>query len=122
MIENKRKELKLSVPGLARVSGIHQDVLYKIENNTYVSDKNRWLLIEILNIPFDNVLFSKKIKEKRMSLKWLIPDLSRLSKVSNSVIYMVENKKKLPSMLLCYKLAKALDLQLEDFIKDSLKD
>lgn len=118
IIRLKRKELGISVPALSRLSGVHPAIIYRLENDIYASDKNRWLLVESLNIPFDSKLFVKKIKEKRELLGWLIPELARVSKVSVSVIYAIESKKKLPSMAFCYKLAKALNLQLEAFIID----
>ena len=119
IIRSKRKELGISVPALSRLSGIHQAIIYRLETDIYASDKNRWLLVEALNIPFNNKLFSKKVKEKRESLGWVIPELARVSKVSVSVIYLIESKKKLPSMAICYKLVKTLKLKLEDFIGNS---
>jgi len=116
IIKSKRKELGMSVPALSRLSGVHQASIYRLETDVYASDKNRWLLVEALNIPFNNDAFSKKIREKRELLGWGIPELSRASKVSRSVIYSIESKKKLPSMAFCYKLAKALDLRLEKLI------
>lgn len=116
IIRSKRKELRISVPALSRLSGVHQAIIYRLETDVYASDKNRWLLVEALNIPFNNDVFSKKIREKRELLGWGIPELSRVSKVSTSVIYLIESNKKLPSMALCYKLAKTLNLCLEEFI------
>lgn len=119
IVRSKRKDVGISVPALSRLSGIYPDTIHRLENDVYVSDKNRWLLVEALNIPFDNSMFSKKVKEKRELLGWGIPELSRASKVSTSVIYLIESNKKLPSMALCYKLAKTLNLPLEEFITNA---
>jgi len=115
-IREKRKELGLSCPELSRLSGIHQAIIYRLEHDMDASDKNRWLLVEALKLPFDSKLFAKRVKDKRKLLGWVMPELSKVTKVSVSVIYLIESNKKLPSMTLCYKLAKTLNLPLEEFI------
>lgn len=115
-IKAKRKEMGLTGPELFRLSGVHQAVIYNLENGLKVPEKNRWLLVEVLKVPFDSKLFSKKIRESRGTLGWSMPQLSKVSKVSVSVIYLIESNKKLPSMALCYKLAKKLRLNLKDFV------
>jgi transcriptional regulator with XRE-family HTH domain len=118
-IREKRKELGLSCPELSRLSGIHQAIIYRLEHDMDASDKNRWLLVETLKIPFDSEMFAKRVKDKRKSLGWAMPELSKVTKVSVSVIYLIESNKKLPSMALCYKLAKTLNLSLEEFIPNA---
>jgi len=115
-IREKRNELGLSCPELSRLSGVHQAIIYRLEHDMDASDKNRWILAGALKIPFNSKLFAKRIKEKRESLGWATPELSKVAKVSVSVIYLAENNKKLPSMALCYKIAKTLKLDLEEFI------
>ncbi len=116
IIREKRKELGLSCPELSRLSGVHQAIIYRLEHDMEASDKNRWVLVGALKIPFDSKLFAKRIREKKELLGWATPQLSKVSKVSVSVIYLIESNKKLPSMTLCYKLTKVLKLNLEDFI------
>lgn len=115
-IREKREELGLSCPELSRLSGVHQAIIYRLEHDMEASNKNRWLLVGTLQIPFDSKLFGTKVKKTREDLGWSMPQLSKASKVSVSVIYLIENNKKLPSMALCYKLAKLLKLNIEDFI------
>ncbi|CAL7964414.1 putative DNA-binding protein [Gammaproteobacteria bacterium] len=116
IIKAKRLEIGLTGPELSRLSGIYPAVIYNLENDLKVPEKNRWLLVDVLKVPFDGRLFSKKIREKRKALEWSIAALSKVSKVSTSVIYLLENNKKTPSLLLCYKLAKILKLNLENFV------
>jgi transcriptional regulator with XRE-family HTH domain len=116
IIKAKRLEMGLTGPELFRLSGIYPAVIYNLENSLKVPEKNRWLLVEILKIPFDGQLFSKKVREKRKALEWSIAALSKVAKVSTSVIYLLENNKNIPSLTLCYKLAKTLKLNLEDFV------
>ena len=115
-IRAKREELGLSCPELSRLSSVHQAIIYRLEHDMEASNKNRWILIGTLQIPFDSKLFAAKIRKTREDLGWSMPQLSKVSKVSVSVIYLIENNKKLPSMTLCYKLAKLLKLNIEDFI------
>lgn len=115
-IRSKRNDMGLSVPALSRLSGVHPAIIYRLEHDMYAADKNRWLLIEALNIPFSNETFSKKVRKKREKLGWTLLQLSTTAKVSASVISLIESKKKLPSMALCYKLAKTLQLSLEEFL------
>lgn len=115
-IKAKRKELGISMPTLARLSGVHSYTIWEHEKGWKASDKTRWLLIKTLNIPFNDALFSEKIRKKRESLGWTVSDLGQASKVSGAYICQIENKKKLPSALICYKLAKVLNLKLEYFI------
>ena len=115
-IRKKREELGLSCPELSRLSGVHQAIIYRLEHDMEASNKNRWILVETLQIPFNSRLFAAKIRKNRDALGWSMPQLSKVSKVSVSVIYLIESNKKLPSMALCYKLAKLLKLNIEDFI------
>lgn len=114
-IRKKREELGLSCPELSRLSGVHQAIIYRLEHDMEASNKNRWILVGALQIPFNSKLFAAKIKKNREELGWSMPQLSKVSKVSVSVIYLIESNKKLPSMALCYKLAKLLKLNIEDF-------
>lgn len=116
IIKAKRLEMGLTGSELFRLSGIYPAVIYNLENDLKVPEKNRWLLVEILKVPFNSRLLSEKVREKREALGWSIATLSKVAKVSTSVIYLLENNKKTPSLLLCYKLAKILKLTLEDFI------
>ncbi len=116
IIKAKRKEMGLTGPELYRLCGVHFAVIYKLENNIEVPDKSRWVLVEALKVPFNSNLFAKKVREKREVLEWSIAQLSKVTKVSTSVIQLLESNKKLPSMTLCYKLAKKLKLNLEDFV------
>ncbi len=116
IIKAKRKEMGLTGTELYRLCGVHFAIIYKLENNMEVPDKSRWVLVETLKVPFNSKLFAKKIREKREVSGWSIAQLSKITKVSTSVIYLLESNKKLPSMVLCYKLAKKLKLSLEDFV------
>ena len=116
IIREKRTQLGLCCPELSRLSGVHQTIIYKLEHDMDVSDKNRWLLVGALQIPFNSKMFAKKVREKRESLGWTTPQLSKVSKISVSVIYLLESNKKLPSMALCYKFAKIFKLNIENFI------
>ena len=114
----KAKRLAMGLTGLKifQLYGINPSVLSKLEHDKEASEKICWLLVEILQLPFNGVLFSKKVKEKKEALGLPVAGLSKITKVSISVIYLLESNKKIPSMALCYKLAKALKLNLEDFI------
>lgn len=115
-IKKKRKELGLSCPELSRLSGVHQVIIYRLEHDMEASNKSSWILVGTLQIPFNSKLFAAKIRKSREALGWSMPQLSKVSKVSVSVIYLLENNKKLPSMTICYKLAKLFKLDIEDFI------
>lgn len=115
-IKAKRLEIGLTGPELSRLSGVNQPIISKLENGQEVPEKNLWLLVEALKIPFNTKLFSKTVRAKRESLGWSIATTAKVIKISGSVIYLLESNKKIPSMALCYKLAKTLKLNLEDFI------
>ena len=121
-IKSKRLEMGLTGPELTRLSDVNQPIISRIENDLEVPEKNRWLLVEALKIPFNNRLFSKKIREKREALGWSIATAAKVIKISESAIYLLEGNKKMLSMALCYKLAKTLKLNLDDFVDTAPKN
>ena len=116
IIKAKRLELGLTGLKLSQISGVNQPFIYNLENGKEVPEKNRWLLIEALQIPFNSELFSKKVREKREVRKLPINALSKLTEISRSTLYLLESNEKIPSVALCYKIAKVLELNLEDFV------
>ena len=116
IIKAKRLKLGLTGPKASQLYGVHPTILSKLEHDKEVPEKSRWLLTGALQLPFNGKLFSEKVREKRESLGTTIAGLSKITKVSISVLYFLEGNKKIPSMVLCYKIAKVLKLNLEDFI------
>ena len=116
IIKAKRLELGLTGLKLSQISGVNQPFIYNLENGKEVPEKSGWLLIEALQIPFDSELFSKKVREKREARKLPVNALSKLTAISRSTLYLLESNEKIPSMALCYKIAKVLELSLEDFV------
>ena len=84
--------------------------------NYIASEKASWLSSEALQLPFNGRLFSTRVKEKRESLGLSVRRLVKITKVSVAVIYRLESNTMIPSMALCYKLAKVLKLKPVDFI------
>lgn len=115
IIRNKRKSLGWSLLKLEHISGVRNTIISKIESGLIMPDKHGWRLAKELGISFNIELFAKQLKNKRGLLGWSVLKLAKASDVSLSSINTIENGKKI-SMELCYKLAKALDLHLEDFI------
>ena len=119
----KTKRLAMGLTGLKifQLYGVNPAILSRLEHGKEIPEKSSWLLAEVLQLPFSSKLFAEKVREKREALGLPVAGLSKITKVSISVIHLLENNKKTPSMALCYKLAKALQLNLEDFIDISIK-
>ena len=112
-IQSKRELLGWSALKLARVTNIDYSIVRKIENNTYPSVKHCWIIAQALKIQFKKELFAKLIEKKRMALGLSKKELARLSGVSSTVIYWLENGRT-PSTKSCYKIAKALDIKPDE--------
>jgi transcriptional regulator with XRE-family HTH domain len=112
-IKNKRVLLGWSALKLAKVTGIDYSIVRKIENDTASSVKYCWELAEALKIQFKKESFAKLIEDKRVILGLSKKELARLAGTSSTVIYWLE-KGKTPSTKSCYKIAKALDIKLDE--------
>ena len=113
LIKNKRKALGWAISELSRVSGIHPVTIHKIENDKELSIKHCWTITKALDIPFKKELFVNLVKNKKTELGLSEKKLGQLAGVSYTVIYWLE-KGKTPSTKSCYKIAKALDIKLDE--------
>ncbi len=113
IIKNKRELLGWSTLKLARVTSIDYSIVRKIEKNTASSVKYCWTLAKALKIQFKEDAFAKLIENKRIVLELSKKELARLAGISSTVIYWLE-KGKTPSAKSCYKIARALDIKLDE--------
>jgi DNA-binding XRE family transcriptional regulator len=119
IIKTKRMSLAWSGETLEKLSGVNRNIIYGIENGKISSVKNCWLLVEALGIGFNAKLFSEQVKVFRKKTKLSTQKLAQLANVSVSTINLIESNTKTPTAKICYSVAKALNLNLEDFITNS---
>lgn len=115
-IRTLRKSLGLSMQQFAQTLGVSLITVSLVERGKTPSPLFCYKLIKAFCLSFNGLLFSKKIKAKREEIGLSIPALAKATKTALPTIYSIE-KGNPASIRIYLKLAKTLNVSLEDFIE-----
>ena len=119
-IKEKRVSAGISGWGLAKLTGLSPTAIYKIEDGNTPSVSTCAIILEKLGVKIKALQISDYLKTKRIKHKMSLQKLAAICRISYVTLHKIESGE-VPSFKTCCRLAKELNMPLENFIEWSDK-